>query len=322
VLGVALAIAILTPAVAPADEPATTAQSAAVLARPCFGAAARDPLVRCIDPSLRRTVFPTPDDAVLQPWAPCEPQAFAGLMYPCAFGVDGSGKPATAALIGDSHAGHWRAAIDVVVRARGTAAVSITRSGCPFSKARVVIPSREQAVTCRRWNRDVLTWLGHHPEVRTVFLSQRANATYVTSGAASNVDTAVLGDMALYRALPATVKSVVVIRDTPLSSSVAQDCVRRALARRLAVGTRCARPRAEALRRDPAVTAARLLRGRVHVLDMTPFFCSSSVCYPVVGGALVHKDIDHITAVFARTLGPFMVSKVARIEYAATTGGL
>jgi len=33
----------------------------------------------------------------------------------------------------------------------------------------------------------------------------------------------------------------------------------------------------------------------------------------VIGGALVHKDIDHITTTFARTLGPFMVQKVGNI---------
>jgi hypothetical protein len=26
----------------------------------------------------------------------------------------------------------------------------------------------------------------------------------------------------------------------------------------------------------------------------------------VIGGALVHKDADHLTQVFARTLGPFL----------------
>jgi hypothetical protein len=43
---------------------------------------------------------------------------------------------------------------------------------------------------------------------------------------------------------------------------------------------------------------------------MTPFFCDHSHCYPVVGGALVHKDLNHITAIFARTLGRFMLRMV------------
>jgi len=316
----ALAVAALVPAAGFAgDEPeqGTSAQSAAVMSRPCFGAAARNPFGPCVDPALRLTVYPAPDDAVLEPNAPCQPQPRAALVNPCAFGAGGSSKPATVALIGDSHASHWRAAVDVVARTAGVRAVSITRSGCPFSTAQVVIPDAGRAATCRRWNREVLAWLARHHEVTTVFQSQRANATYTAPRGVSNFDMAVRGDTAVYRALPATVTSVVVVRDTPLESSVSQDCVRRAFARKERATMRCARLRAKALHRDPAVTAARRLRGRIHVLDMTPFFCGSARCYPVVGGALVHKDADHITTVFARTLGPFMVSKVAKIVHGA-----
>ncbi len=314
---VALALPALTPAASHASDD-QAASAASIMARPCFGAAARNPFGPCVDPDLRRTIVPSPDDAVLEPNAPCQPQADGELVNPCLFGASSSAKPATVALIGDSHASHWRAAIDVVARATGSRAVSITRSGCPFSEARVVVPVADQAAVCQRWNRAVLAWLQRHDEVTTVFVSQRANATYVAPRAgASNFDTAVRGDAARYRALPASVKSVVVVRDTPLSSGEAGECVRRAYARNEPAAMRCARARSKALRPDPAVSAARQLRGRVHVLDMTRFFCSDARCYPVIGGALVHKDVDHITAVFARTLGPFMVGKVASIVYGA-----
>jgi hypothetical protein len=29
-----------------------------------------------------------------------------------------------------------------------------------------------------------------------------------------------------------------------------------------------------------------------------------------VGGALVHKDVDHLTQVFARTLGPYLLRAI------------
>jgi hypothetical protein len=58
------------------------------------------------------------------------------------------------------------------------------------------------------------------------------------------------------------------------------------------------------VRPDPAVAAAREFGA--HVIDLTPEFCDARRCYPVIGGALVHKDADHLTQVFARTLGPFM----------------
>jgi hypothetical protein len=43
------------------------------------------------------------------------------------------------------------------------------------------------------------------------------------------------------------------------------------------------------------------------VVDLTHFFCGPRRCFPVVGGVLVFKDASHITSVFARTLGPFLL---------------
>ena len=45
-------------------------------------------------------------------------------------------------------------------------------------------------------------------------------------------------------------------------------------------------------------------------MDLTPFFCDQRSCYPVVGGVLVHKDINHLTRHFAETLGPYLLRAV------------
>ncbi|HEY7632355.1 MAG TPA: hypothetical protein VH817_16735 [Thermoleophilaceae bacterium] len=63
--------------------------------------------------------------------------------------------------------------------------------------------------------------------------------------------------------------------------------------------------------RDAAVVAAdRLNSPRIQVLDLTRYFCSTADCFPVIGGALVHKDLHHMTAVFVTTLGPFLLKDV------------
>lgn len=305
-----ICIAMVIPAGEAGLDSARAEVAAAVTERPCFGAAARSPGVPCANPSLQRTVFPTPSDALLEPNAPCEPIGRSSLLFPCSFGASSTSTNDTVALIGDSHASHWRAAVDVVANARGWPAISITRSGCPFIKARVVIPA-DQDATCRRWNAELLDWLTRHPEVSTLFLSERAGAQYLHARGVSNYETAVRGHIALWRALPKSVTNVFVIRDTPRTSTAAADCVRRTFAHHQRPAVLCARARSKALRRDPAVSAARRLKSRrVHVLDMTPFFCDRVHCYPVVGGALVHKDTSHITAIFARTLGRFMLRMV------------
>jgi hypothetical protein len=287
--------------------------SAAVMDRPCFGAAARSPTSHCVNPSLQRTVFPTPSDALLEPNAPCKPFGRSSLLYPCSFGAPvGTGREVTA-LVGDSHASHWRAAVDVVAAGHNWPAISITRSGCPFIKAQVVL-ARDEARTCRRWNRELLAWLRRHTEVTSIFLSHRSEAQYVHRRGAGNFETAVRGHLALWSMLPKSIRSIFVIRDTPVTSPAAADCVRRTFAHRQPSAMLCARARRKALFRDPAVAAARRThQARVHVLDMTPFFCDRTHCYPVVGGALVHKDTNHITAIFARTLGRFMLGMVDEI---------
>ena len=55
----------------------------------------------------------------------------------------------------------------------------------------------------------------------------------------------------------------------------------------------------------------------MRLVDMTPFMCDRRRCYPVVGGALVHKDEHHLTAVFAGTLGPYLRRQVDRVTGAA-----
>ena len=75
------------------------------------------------------------------------------------------------------------------------------------------------------------------------------------------------------------------------------------------------RARSTTRRPDPAVRAA-VRPGphrRVRVIDMTPFFCSRRRCLPVIGGALVYKDREHMTEVFATSLGPYLARAIDRL---------
>ena len=49
----------------------------------------------------------------------------------------------------------------------------------------------------------------------------------------------------------------------------------------------------------------------MQAVDLSQVFCGERLCYPVVGGALVYKDLHHFTRVFAETLGPLLGRKVA-----------
>jgi hypothetical protein len=49
------------------------------------------------------------------------------------------------------------------------------------------------------------------------------------------------------------------------------------------------------------------------VVDLTRYFCDRTRCYPVIGGALVHQDLTHMTATFNVTLAPYLLRAVDRI---------
>jgi hypothetical protein len=68
---------------------------------------------------------------------------------------------------------------------------------------------------------------------------------------------------------------------------------------------------------DPAALAAARLRSpRVQLIDITSLFCDRRWCPPVIGGALVYKDMTHLTSVYATTLGRFLLRKVDKLAAA------
>src|SRR4051812_16101266 len=82
----------------------------------CYGAASRDRLRPCENPALRLRVIPSPTQALLVPNAPCWLLPADDVLRPCWFGAARPQAQAEVALLGDSHAMAWRAALAAVAR--------------------------------------------------------------------------------------------------------------------------------------------------------------------------------------------------------------
>ena len=271
----------------------------------CFGAASRDHVRPCRNPALDRMVTPTPAEALRRPNAPCR---FPRLQYPrvCEFGAPENVARRRIALIGDSHAVHWRSALGPIAERRRWAGFSLSRNGCPLSTARPIL-RRPLGAQCTRWRRAVHAWLLARPGVDTIFVSQhrvRVRGPYARD---------VQGYLAAWRGVPQSVKRIVVIRDTPVRPRGTRRCVVAAIARRAPAGRVCASRRRVALRRDPAADAARRAGGRVRLVDMTRYFCDARRCFPVVGGVLTHKDVGHMTTTFGETLAPYLGARLSAL---------
>jgi hypothetical protein len=279
----------------------------------CFGAASRDARHPCVNSKLRTAIVPSPDDVALTQNSPCTPLSFEGVLGPCEFGVPPAGARSTIALIGDSHASHWRAALEFVAQMKGWRGVSMTRSGCPLMRAttRLEPPHRAE---CVQWNHQVPKWLNLHPKVHTVFVVSHFAGDVIPRKGKTEVQTKIAGFKAAWKALPKSVKNIIVIRDTPIVGYQTNDCVRKAKAKRRNAGSVCAVKRSVALRQDPAVTAAGQMHSkRIKIIDLSRFLCSAKRCFPVIGGALVYKDDQHMTDVFSSTLGPYLQRAIERV---------
>ena len=284
------------------------APAAAAKTPACFGAAAHNQAAPCHNPALDYSARPAPNWAPLELNAPCHPLPWTRFPRVCWFAHRKKGSTATVALVGDSHASSWRSAVVVLARSQRWHALTLRRSSCPFNDARRTSPPKE-AATCSDWVRAVPRWLLKHPEIRTVIVTGSAYSGVVTPPGQDEYQTAVDGYRAALESLPSTVQRVIVLRDTPRSSSDTLDCVGRAMKDHQPLTGACALPRDQVLAPDPGVTAAQQLGApRFEVIDLTDFFCDPDRCLPVIGGALVYKDISHMTTVFGTSLGPYLTS--------------
>jgi hypothetical protein len=280
----------------------------------CFGAAARDARV-CAPGAPQRAVVPTPAEARTLPNSPCA--AVRGQTQPpvCSFGTPAAQANRTIALVGDSHAGHWRGALTHVAAAKGWHGLSLTHTSCPLQVAvrDLAEPRRSH---CAAWKDQVFAWFAAHPEVHTVFVAGLTGGSGVMPAKGkSRYATSVAGYAAAWNRLLPTVRHIVVIRDTPKFPADTGRCVERAMRAGKDAGRACARPRTEAMDRDPAIqAAARMPAERVQTVDLSPFFCGPRACFPVVGGGLVLRDSTHMTGVFSSTLGPYLLAAYDRIQ--------
>lgn len=295
------------------------AQGAPAKRPPCFGAAAHDYLHPCSNATLRLRSTPTPNDAVLEPNSECTTLTFKTKPFVCGFGFappEAAQAATTVALVGDSHAAHWRAALAPIATAREWSGYSLTRSSCPFSTTTPVLQKATKRA-CLQWNPQVHSFFKKHPEISTMFISEHIQVQVEDSKNRGQFEAKVRGYMNQWRTLPASVKQVVVIKDTPRATGNTADCVSRALAKKQRPGTACAIPRSFAVKRDPAVEAVRRLSrtsSRYYAVDLTSFFCSSRYCQPVIGGALVFKDPGHITRVYGETLAPYLRRAIEKFK--------
>jgi hypothetical protein len=296
------------------EEDAAVARIESLQSDPCFGAAALGGLTshRCDDP------FRAPESTALaagdEPWfaePACRPEPGPLSASICRFG---DGPPArTVALVGDSHAQHWRGAVETLAQRFDWEVVEIFRGACTATHARTLgfeddVWSPVAVDECRAWTDAVDAELARiAPDI--VFTSGFVSAMTFDEDPARSVETGARGFADAWTGWADQGMDVVVLRDIPTTGGIwMNDC----LAMNPTDPLACSRPRADAVAPDAISVGAELVASddRIRYVDFTEHFCDEQRCYAVVGGAIVYFDRDHLTAQYARTLAPFLLEEI------------
>lgn len=268
----------------------------------CFGAASvLDP--SCADAGFENTILPAPGFAGID--RPDAPQCFVQLTdsrpVSCTFGSDDPDAPRVA-LIGDSHAYQLLSTFQRMADENGWQLVTWFKGACPWNTTPLSTPGAFGAA-CTEW-RDRVQSAIDDADLDAVFTAAIATTPYSSAGYDSSHDAAVAG----YRDAWSTVTDrgipVITVVDNPVWETDPNKCLRTRDV------SECDGARSDVLvENDPLREAASGLDA-VTLLDFTDVFCGAETCAPVVGGANIYRDQDHLTVTFADTLAPWYTQAI------------
>ena len=232
---------------------------------------------------------------------------------PCVFG-DPDGAE-TIVLFGDSHAAQWFPTLERIANERDWRLLSMTKSGCssvdvPVWNTILDRPYEE----CTAWRAAVVNEIGRADPALVAISNAHRYSLALDAELAWSTDHEDVWSAGLSRTLDqlsGEADAVVLIGDTPLMTDDPPVC----LSKRLDDASACATSMTSAV---PRIRLAEDLRiaaatGATFV-DPTPWLCPTDPCPVVIGRFLVYRDRHHMTATFARALGPRLLPLLPPID--------
>jgi hypothetical protein len=242
-------------------------------------------------------VLPAPGFAAAD--RPAEEQCFVQLNdtrpVTCEFGSDAPDAPEIV-LIGDSHAFQLLSTFERIATDNGWHLTTLFKGACPWSTTPLSTPGAF-GEACTQWRENAVDVLAQRaPDA--IFTAAISTTPYSTAGFDSRHDAAVAGYREAWAPMLDAGIPIVTVVDNPVWENDPNKCLR---TRGVAA---CDGSRAALLADQDALRDAAEGRDGVTVLDFTDVFCDDTTCSPVVGGANVYRDEDHLTVSFVDSLAP------------------
>jgi hypothetical protein len=238
----------------------------------------------------------------------CQQSLGGSALLNCSFGNKAS--PFVIALFGDSHAGRWFPALELVAKQNNVRLDTYTKSRCRSEETEKTWDNSANP-SCSQWRGAVIARLAADPPDLIVLTNHLGPTGRDSAKEQTDWESAVASTLAR---LPAASR-VVTIADTPQFATSPVVC----LSAHLNDADACSVPRDRAL--NPAIEAAQRIvaaqpavRGAVGTavgaasgtgyIDLDDYLCSATTCPPIIGSTLVYSDEHHLTATFSRKLAP------------------
>ncbi len=216
----------------------------------------------------------------------------------CTFGDPHGSK--TIALVGDSHANAWAPAFDAFGAANGWRVVLYAKGACPPGEyLNYIDPTTNRVYTqCNQWRDAVFRRIDALKPDDVVFTSELRTFDIDPTGMVQSV-----------RAAQESGAHVIYLEDTP--SALALGSIPDCLAENLGHIMRCSLQRANPSTRlegmiQRSVEATAVRAAGATLIDPTKWFCTATVCPPVINNIIVYSDSTHTTATYIKWLAPVM----------------
>jgi peptidoglycan/LPS O-acetylase OafA/YrhL len=309
VFGMIIALAIpagvaIQGSVATRTTEAAISDALANEATTCFGAAFLDPDRTCA-PTDTTSVVPDPttvsDDKPAIYTGECRSQPTDPRVRSCEFGDPDA--TIRVALIGDSHSASWFPALDAVATQNGWSLTTYFKASCEFSNAAGDVGP---GPSCEKWNVQLQKDLAKIDPYDYIFTAHRSTEVPLDAPTDATYTAAMKTFTDAWQPQIYRGTTIVAIKDVPLMTDDTPTCV----VDNLPSTTACNLPQDETLAyRDPMYDAADGRPGVVR-LDFSRYFCADDECLTVVGGVVVWRDSNHLTATYSTSLAPVLAGKL------------
>jgi peptidoglycan/LPS O-acetylase OafA/YrhL len=225
----------------------------------------------------------------------------------CVFG-DTTNPVLTVALVGDSGAGEWFDALDAIAVQRHWKLVTELHSSCPWSAAMILNWNGIGTLTaCHTWGaavlHDLTTTIRPDVVLTTDYPSLLSTPDHPVNESPAAMAEIGAGMAQYWTRLEDAGISVTAIKESPDLVEDVPTCVEE----HPTDLAKCNVPVSEAvLRNSPITDAAKLMDGKVNVVDANSLICGPKACAPVVGNVLVYLDRHHLTWYYSKSTAPFL----------------